>query len=110
MLPLNAVSQGRTILSFGLGVGRGKENQRQHGIVATRGAGQGASRLGPGTGAPDQPWGSHIPCQGITFLVCEMMCWNEELFRAPSSSRTLQFYMGGGEEGGGQLWSRFSWH
>lgn len=54
--------------------------------------------MGSRTGASNQPWGNHVPCQGVSVLICKMMKPDEELFKAPSSDNILGFYMKGKEE------------
>ena len=56
---------------------------------------------GSRTGALNQPEGSHVPSQGVSFIICQMMKLDEELSEAPSSNNILGFYMKGKEEAEG---------
>lgn len=79
---------------FYLGVGkRRRGGDSQHGIGKQR-----HRELGSMTGAPNQPRGSHLPCQGLGFLIGKTMKWDKELFESPSSNHTLGFYRRGKEE------------
>lgn len=79
---------------FYLGVGkRRRGGDSQHGIGKQR-----HRRLGSTTGAPNQPRGSHLPCQGLGFLIGKTVKWDKELFESPSSNHTLGFYRRGKEE------------
>lgn len=56
--------------------------------MVNKGTGLGSGRLGSRTGALNQPRGSHVPSQGVSFIICKMMKL-VELPEAPSSNNIL---------------------